>query len=233
METQKPLKNYLLNSLSETDFQKIERRLEKFDMKIGEVLYDPAGNTDYIYFPETSVISIVMILENGETIESGIIGKEGFSGAAVILSREVSPQEATIQLSGECFRLPIRDFKILFDENAGFRDAALRHIYAFIAQISQNAACLCHHNIDRRLARWLLMFADRAGKNALDLTQEFIAQMLGVHRPTVSKNANHLQQLGFISYNRGSIKILDRTGLEDFACECYEAIKRTLQASEN
>lgn len=233
MKIQEPAKNFILKNLTESDFQKIEHRLEKSEMKTGELLYDPASKAEYIYFPETCVISIVMVLENGETIESGIIGKEGFSGAAVILSAEISPQEATIQLSGECFRLPMADFKTLFNENINFRDAALRHIYAFVTQISQNAACLCHHNIDRRLARWLLMFADRAGKNDLDLTQEFIAQMLGVHRPTVSKNATRLQQLGFISYNRGLIKILDRTGLEDFACECYEAIKRTLQTSEH
>lgn len=226
MKPQSALRNFVLNALSSDDFCGIENRLEKLNLPVGEVLYHPSGKTEYIYFPETSVISIVMILENGKTIESGIIGREGFSGSAVILSKEVSPQEATIQLTGEIWRLPVTDFKFLFSENAAFRDAALQHIYAFIAQISQNAACLCHHNIDRRLARWLLMFADRASKNELDLTQEFIAQMLGVHRPTVSKNANNLQQMGFISYNRGLVKILDRSGLESFACECYGAIKK-------
>ena len=226
---EKEIKNIVLNSISEPDFKEIESRLEKFEMKVGEVLCRPSEKVEYIYFPETSVISVVMMLENGETIESGIIGYEGSSGAAIVLSEDISPQELTIQLSGECFRLPIGKHKRLFNENVNFRNAALNHIHAFVTQVSQNAACLCHHNVDRRLARWLLMFSDRAGKNELCLTQEFIAQMLGVHRPTVSKNANRLQQMGLISYNRGLIKILDRTGLEDFTCECYEAIKRTLR----
>ena len=121
----------------------------------------------------------------------------------------------------------------LFDENKIFRHAALHFIYAFIAQISQNAACLCHHKIDQRLARWLLMFADRADCDKLNMTHEFIAQMLGVHRPTVSKNANDLQKKGLISYNRGAVKILDREGLENFACECYAAIKQSLKGQTN
>ncbi|MEO6589844.1 MAG: Crp/Fnr family transcriptional regulator [Pyrinomonadaceae bacterium] len=225
------LKNFILRNLSDLEFREIKERLEKLEMKIGDILYHPLEKTEYVYFPETGVISVVMVLENGETIESGIIGREGFSGAAVILSEDVSPQELTIQLTGECFRLPVNDYKSLFDKNKKFREAALYHIYAFIAQISQNAACLCHHNTDQRLARWFLMFADRAEKNELDLTQEFISQMLGVHRPTVSKNAGRLQQLGFISYNRGLVKILDRTGLENFTCECYRMIRQRLRTS--
>ena len=185
-------------------------------MPLGKVLYYPAEKIEYIYFPETCVISIVNVLENGDSVESGIIGSEGFSGAAVILSEEISPLEATIQLTGEIICLPVAEFRKLFEQNKKFRDVALRYVYAFIGQISQNAACLCHHNIDQRLARWFLMFADRADSNELKLTQEFIAQMLGVHRPTVSKNANDLQKKGFISYNRGSVKILDRERTRKF-----------------
>lgn len=225
--------NFVLKSLSAEDLNDIEPRLEKVRMSLGEVLYQPAEKIERIYFPETSVISIVMVLENGEMVESGIIGRDGFSGAAVILSEEVSPQEATVQLSGEGYCLPMKDFKRLFEENKKFRDAALCYFYAFIAQISQNTACLCHHTVDRRLARWLLMFADRACSEKLDLTQEFMAQMLGVHRPTVSKNANELQRKGFISYNRGTIKILDRSGLESFSCECYRTISGLVKGEVN
>ena len=184
-QTDHDFKNTLLQSLSKADLKEIEQKLEKIEMPVGKTLYYPAEKIDFIYFPETCVISVVMVLENGDTVESGIIGYEGFSGAAVILTEEVSPQEATIQLTGEGFRLPVADFHSLFEKNMDFRNAAMRYIYAFIAQISQNAACLCHHNVSQRLARWFLMFDDREFRlNQLDLTQEFIAQMLGVHRPS-------------------------------------------------
>lgn len=222
-------RNEILKSLSAAEAGKIEPHLEKIDLAVGDVLHRPMENIDYIYFPETNVISIVMVLENGATVESGIIGKDGFSGAAIDLTENVSPQEAVIQLKGSCYRLPVKEFKELFDDNKGVRNAAMRYTYAFIAQISQNAACLCHHNIDQRLARWLLMFADRSARHDLQLTQEFIAQMLGVHRPTVSKCANDLQKKGLISYNRGTVKILDRENLQIHACECYEAINQSLR----
>lgn len=232
MKASNSIQNTILNSLAAGDFEKIAGRLEKVEMSPGKVLYYPLEKITHIYFPETSVLSIVMVLENGDTIESGIIGKEGFSGAPVVLSEGISPQEATVQLTGEGYRLPIEDFIKLFDENKNFRNAALRYVYAFIAQISQNAACQCYHNIDKRLVRWFLMFADRAECDELDLKQEFIAQMLGVHRPTVSKTANDLQKKGWISYNRGSVKLLDRKNLENFACECYQAINQSLKGYE-
>lgn len=234
MEPKKPnLKNAVLNSLPPNDFALIGNRLERIEMRVGDFLYRPAEKISRIYFPETSVISIVMVLENGETIESGIIGKEGFSGAAVFLSEELSPQEATVQLSGTGHFMSVNDFKNLFDGNEGFRNAALHFLYSFVAQVSQNAACLCHHNVGQRLARWLLLFDDRAEGGKLDLTQEFIAQMLGIHRPTVSKNAAELQARGFISYNRGAVKILDRAGLENFSCECYRTISRMVKGEVN
>ena len=228
-QTNHDFRNILLKSLSQADFKRIKQKLEKVEMPVGKTLYHSAEKVDFIYFPETCVISVVMELQNGDTVESGIIGYEGFSGAAVILTEEISPQEATIQLTGDCFRLPIADFQKLFKNNTDFRDVTLHYIYAFITQISQNAACLCHHKINQRLARWLLMFDDRSSDEKMKLTQQYIAQMLGVHRPTVSKNANELQQQGYISYNRGTVKILDRKGLEGFSCECYYAIKRQLK----
>ena len=233
MKVTNDIKNSVLNSLTANEFREIEKHLKKFELPVGKVLYYPAEKIEYVYFPENCVISIVTVLENGSMVETGIIGSEGFSGAAVIFHEEVSPLEATIQLSGELLRLPVNEFKELFERNKKFRDAALRHIYTFVAQISQNAACLCHHKIDQRLARWLLMFADRAGSEKLQLTQEFIAQMLGVHRPTVSKNANELQKKGFISYNRGTVKILDRAALENFTCECYKTINDYLKGHKN
>ncbi len=231
MKATNDIKNSVLNSLTADEFREIEKHLKKTELPVGKVLYYPAEKIEYVYFPENCVISIVTVLENGNMVETGIIGSEGFSGAAVIFHEEVSPLEATIQLSGELWRLPVDEFKKLFEQNKNFRDASLRHIYTFVAQISQNSACLCHHKIDQRLARWLLMFDDRASDRKLHLTQEFIAQMLGVHRPTVSKNANELQKKGFIAYNRGTVKILDRAGLENFTCECYKTINHYLKGT--
>ncbi len=231
MKSEFTSKNSILNSLTADEHEGIAKYLEKLELPLGKVLYYPEEKIAYVYFPETCVISIVTVLENGDTVEAGIIGCEGLSGAAIIFSEEFSPLEATIQLSGEIIRLPVAEFAKLFEQNKRFRNAALRHIYSFVAQLSQNAACLCHHKIDQRLARWLLMFDDRSASERLNLTQEFIAQMLGVHRPTVSKNANDLQKKGFISYNRGTVKILNRQGLEEFTCECYKTINHYLKSS--
>ncbi|MGI8544010.1 MAG: Crp/Fnr family transcriptional regulator [Aridibacter sp.] len=223
------IKNLILKNLSETVYGEIESHLEEVEMLPTEYLYLPKEKIKYIYFPETSVISIVTCLENGESVEAGIVGKEGVVGASIVFADDVSPTEATIQLGGIGYRMKVAAFKDYFDDNKEFRNAVLYYVYSFIAQISQNSACLCHHTIEKRLARWLLMFSDRADSEKLVLTQQFIAQMLGVKRPSVSINANKLQQMELISYNRGTIKILNRTGLENLTCECYDEINKSLK----
>ncbi|MBA3633893.1 MAG: Crp/Fnr family transcriptional regulator [Acidobacteria bacterium] len=202
-------------------------------MPRGQLLYQPWKKIQYIYFPETSVISTVTMLENGSGVESGIIGREGVLGASIIFAKDVSASEAVIQLDGEGLRMEALTFKDIFEENKDFRKMILFYVYAFIVQISQNAVCLCYHHLEKRLARWLLMLDDRSDGNKLFLTQDFIAQMLGVHRPSISKNANKLQNLELISYNRGSIKILDRDGLEKLACECYKVINNAFSGYTN
>ncbi|MGI8556444.1 MAG: Crp/Fnr family transcriptional regulator [Pyrinomonadaceae bacterium] len=203
---------------------------------MSEILYRPKEKIEYVYFPESSVISIVTCLENGDSVEAGIIGKEGVAGASIIFADDISPTEATTQLGGIGQRMRVSDFKNCFDDSKEFRKLILQYVYSFIAQISQNAACLCHHTIEKRLARWLLMFDDRAEAEKLVLTQQFIAQMLGVHRPSVSVNAGKIQDLGVISYNRGVVRILDREGLQNLTCECYDEINKSLtgySGSEN
>ena len=222
-------KNIIFNKLSKEIFKEIKPHLEEIEMPLTEILYRPHEKIDYIYFPETSVISIVTYLENGESVEAGIIGKEGVAGASIIFANDISPTEATTQLGGIGQRMKVSDFKNCFDDSKEFRNAVLYYVYSFIAQISQNSACLCHHTIEKRLARWLLMFSDRAESDKLILTQEFLAQMLGVQRPSVSMNAGKLQEMGLINYNRGVIKILDRTGMQNLACECYEEINMSLK----
>lgn len=203
-------------------------KLKYSEMPLGKLLYNPHEKIEYVYFPETAVISIVTMLSDGRCVEAGIIGNEGMAGAFAAFGEDISPREATVQLGGAGWSLNVEDFRRMFEENKDFRCEVLRFVYGFVAQISQNAACICHHQVGQRLARWFLMCDDRAPSETLELTQEFIAQMLGVHRPTVSKNANELQKMGLIKYNRGTVKILDRTGLENLACECYAEINRNL-----
>lgn len=203
-------------------------KLKYSEMPLGKLLYNPHEKIEYVYFPETAVISIVTMLSDGRCVEAGIIGNEGMAGAFAAFGEDISPREATVQLGGAGWSLNVEDFRRVFEENKDFRCEVLRFVYGFVAQISQNAACICHHQVGQRLARWFLMCDDRAPSETLELTQEFIAQMLGVHRPTVSKNANELQKMGLIKYNRGTVKILDRTGLENLACECYAEINRNL-----
>lgn len=220
--------NRILNNLSESEFAEISLKLTKTEVDLGDILVYPQEQIKKVFFPETSVVSIVTILENGTGVESGIIGREGVSGAGVILTEKVAFSEATIQLGGTGYYMEVDDFRDFFDRNETFKKIIFNYIHSFISQISQNAACLCHHTIEKRLARWLLMFNDRSHRQKMEMTQEFISQMLGVHRPSVSKSANKLQKAGLIKYNRGMIEIVDRKGLEDFSCECYRIINSTL-----
>lgn len=211
--------------MSETVFERIKPHLELKEFCLGEVIYLPDEKIDYVYFPENIVASVVTTLENGSSIETGIVGKDGVIGAEVILNDAAARREVNIQLAGRGFRMKTEVFKAEFERCGLFRKQVLFFIGSYISQISQNSACLSFHAIEQRLSRWLLMFDDRARTDELKLTQEFIALMLGVHRPSVSKSANKLQQKGLISYNRGKIVILDRKGLEDCSCECYGAGK--------
>lgn len=218
--------NLFLQKLPIEEYKNISPFLESADFALGEKLYQQDSKIEFVYFPVNSVASVVTNLENGSTIETGIIGREGIVGFETILFDERSRREVNVQLAGKFYRLKSEIFKTAFDQNAVFRRNVLQFVGAFLTQISQNGACLSFHEIEQRLCRWLLMFDDRADGSQLKLTQEFIALMLGVHRPSVSKNANKLQEIGLIRYQRGTITILDRTGLENRACECYREICR-------
>jgi CRP-like cAMP-binding protein len=224
-QTVPAFKNLFLSALPESELKRIEPFLERIDMKLGTVVHEPEAAYSYVYFPETAVISIVTCLEDGSNIETGIIGKEGVAGVTVILSDQASPRESTIQVAGSCLRLKADIFKKEFARNEELSRLSLRFVFAFIAQISQNAACVNKHRIEARLARWLLMLDDRVEGKEIRITQEFIAQMLGAHRPSVTECAIKLQEKGLIQYMRGVIKILDRPGLEKATCECYKVVK--------
>lgn len=218
--------NLILDLLPNEEFAEIEPKLSRIGTDVGDVLNQPQEKIERVWFPETCVISVVTLLENGTGVESGVVGREGVYGVSPVLTDREAFSEATIQLKGDCLVLKVADFRDLFERSREFRQIIHRYLHAFIGQISQNAACLSYHTIERRLARWLLMFHDRADSETMEMTQEFISQMLGVHRPSVSKSAHKLQDQGLIRYNRGRIEILDREGLEEFSCECYQTINR-------
>ena len=215
------MENTILKNLSAADFARVKTDLEAVEFSLGEIIYLPEQTIEYVYFPENTVASVVTSLENGSSIETGIIGNDGVVGLEIILDNDTARHEVNVQLAGRGFRMKADVFQTKFNECDGFRKQTLIFVGTYLSQISQNSACFSFHAIEQRLCRWLLMFHDRAQTAELKLTQEFIAVMLGVHRPSVSKNANKLQQKGFISYNRGKIMILDRAGLEENSCECY------------
>lgn len=220
-------RNLYLASLPEEEFNRLKPHLEKLEMKIGEVIHKPNELSNYVFFPENAVISLVTFLEDGWNIETGIVGNEGVGGISIILSDQPSLREATIQVPGACWRMSVKSFKEELEKGGEIKRMALRFVFAFIEQVSQNAACTSRHRIEARLARWLLTLDDRIAGKDIRITQEFIAQMLGAHRPSVTENAIKLQEKGLISYTRGQIKILDRPGLEKVSCECYEVIKNS------
>ena len=222
--SERQTRNIILRSLTDAGYRQILPCLEPVEMPLGRFIYQPEEKIKYIYFPETSVISVVTRLQNGSCVETGIIGNDGISGAETVLAEDSSPREAMVQHGGVGNRMKVKDFRDFCHSDENLSKAVKRYIYSFIGQISQNPACLCFHVIESRLARWLLMFQDRVGGDELNLTQEFIAVMLGVHRPSVSRCAGKLQEQNLINYNRGKIKILDRSGLLENACECYKTI---------
>lgn len=219
--------NYFIKCLFEKEFKELNSCLEPVEMPLGMKIYDPYAKITHIYFPETSIISIVTYLESGSGVETSIVGYEGFSGVETVLHENVVPREAMVQLGGDGHRMKVEDFRRLFNDNRLFAQHVLHYLYPFITQIAQNSACLCYHSIEKRLARWLLMFHERAASDVLKLTQEFIAMMLGVHRQNLNKSLNKMQTDNLISYHRGTINIIDREGLLAASCECYEVIKNS------
>lgn len=219
-------KNLFLAALSEQTYNRLKPHLEKVEMPLGKLVFEPFQPISHVYFPESCVISIVTMLENGSCVETGIIGCEGISGFEAILSSNSQAKEATSQMTGDSLRMKVEAFRAEFERGGDLQNFTLRYIHAFIAQISQNAACLLLHQIENRLARWLSMMRDRADGDEIYLTQEFIAIMLGVQRPSVSKAAAALQDRKLITYHRGHITVLDRPALKKVACECYETIKK-------
>jgi len=195
-------------------------------MPLGEVLYESGATLTHVYFPTTSIVSLLYVMENGASAEIAVVGNEGLVGVALFMGGESTPSRAVVQSAGHGFRLKAQWMKEEFNRAGPVLHLLLRYTQALITQMSQTAVCNRHHSLDQQLCRWLLLSLDRLRGDELVMTQELISNMLGVRREGVTESANKLQQAGLISYARGRITVLDRAGLEKRTCECYAVVKR-------
>ena len=222
--TQPNVRNRLLAVLPPAEFAVVALMLTQVTLEIGQPLHRAGEIIDDVYFPETGFISALAVLSDGYHLEIGLIGAEGVAGVSVILGSNTSYSEAMCQTGGTAWKMTPTHLRKAAIELPRFRDLLLRYVEVFHIQVAQTAACNAHHELGQRLARWLLGAHDRSGVVELSLTQDLIATMLGVRRSTVSVAAGQLQKAGFIRYQHGLITIIDRTGLENAACECYESV---------
>jgi len=220
------VRNQFLASLSAGKFKEIQPDLERIKMRRGEMVYKVGEPLGYVFFPESCIISMVTVFEDGTSIECGLIGREGMTGMAIALSDETANREAHVQVTGSCLRIKAKKFCNMMERGGAFQRSALNYTSNFIEQIIQTGACGSHHSLNERLARLLLMCHDRTEGNKIFITHEFIAQMLGTYRPNITNAAVNLKEQGLIEYRRGLITILNKKGLETSACECYKIIKK-------
>ena len=195
-------------------------------MPLGHVLYESGDAMRHVYFPTTSIVSLLYVMENGASAEIAIVGNEGIVGISLFMGGETTPSRAIVQSAGHAYRVPGQYLKDEFYRAGPLQRLLLRYTQALITQMAQTAVCNRHHSVEQQLCRWLLMSLDRLASNELSMTQELIANMLGVRREGVTESAGKLQKLGLINYNRGRIRVLDRPGLEAHACECYAVVKK-------
>jgi CRP-like cAMP-binding protein len=222
--TQDSIRNRILAALPAPEFATLAKDLNPVDLHLGEALHRAGDTIENVYFPEIGFISALSVLSDGQPLEIGLIGAEGVAGVSVILGTTTSYGETMCQTGGAAHLMSVSAFKAAIARCPHFRDLLLRYVHVFGVQVAQTAACNAHHDLGQRLARWLLAAHDRSGRAELSLTQDLIAVMLGVRRSTVSVAAGQLQKAGVLRYLHGQITILDRVGLENAACECYEAV---------
>ena len=218
--------NHLLSVLPEAERARVEPHLVPVEMSLGQVVYESGDRLDHVYFPTTSIVSLLYVMEDGASAEIAIVGNEGIIGIALFMGGETTPNRAVVQSAGRAYRLDARILKEEFHRAGPVQRLLLRYTQALITQMAQTAVCNRHHSIDQQLCRWLLLSMDRLPSNELKMTQELIANMLGVRRSGVTEAALKLQDAGLIRYGHGHIEVLDRPGLEKRVCECYGVVKR-------
>jgi CRP-like cAMP-binding protein len=219
------LQNQLLASLPAAVLSRLEPSLELVSMQLGEVLYESGTQPSHVYFPTTAIVSLLYVMEDGSSAEIAVVGNEGIVGVALFMGGETTPSRGIVQCAGHAYRLKGQHLKEEFMRAADLQHVLLRYTQALLTQMAQTAVCNRHHSVDQQLCRWLLLTFDRLPSNELTMTQELIANMLGVRREGVTEAAGKLQKAGLIRYNRGRITIIDRAGLEARSCECYAVVK--------
>jgi CRP-like cAMP-binding protein len=220
-----PRQNHLLAALPATDFERVQSSLKLVPLRLGEVIYEPGSTLRHVYFPTTAIVSLLYIMADGATAETAVVGNDGVVGIALFMGGETTPSRAVVQSSGHAYRLAGNVLKDEFNRAGALQHVLLRYTQALLTQMAQTAVCNRHHTLDQQLCRWLLLNLDRASGNELFMTQEMIANMLGVRREGVTEAAGKLQQAGLIKYSRGHIIVADRAALEARACECYAVVK--------
>ncbi len=223
---QQPAQNRLLAVLPAAERERLNPHLEPVAMTLGAVVYESGSRLEYVYFPTTSIVSLLYVMADGASAEIAVVGNEGMVGVAVFMGGETTPSRAIVQSAGSAYRLPGHSMKEEFVRGGAMQHLLLRYTQALLTQMAQTAVCNRHHSVDQQLCRWLLLSLDRLPSNKLSMTQELIANMLGVRREGVTEAAGKLQSAGLIQYSRGRITVLDRPGLEARACECYGVVKR-------
>ena len=224
--TPPPRQNRLLAELPDADYARLLPHLEPLPLELGRPLYESGSHQGYVYFPTTSIVSLLYVMEDGASAEIAIVGNEGLVGIALFMGGESTPSRAVVQSAGYGHRLGASVLKSEFAQGGELQHLLLRYTQALITQMAQTAVCNRHHALDQQLCRWLLLSLDRLETNELVMTQELIANMLGVRREGVTEAAGKLQADGLIQYSRGHIKVLDRSKLEQRVCECYAVVKK-------
>src|SRR6266702_5204305 len=221
-----PTENQLLAALPDPEWQRWQPQLERVEMPLGHVLYEAGATLSHVYFPTTAIVSLLYVMENGASAEIAVVGNEGIVGISLFMGGDSTSSRAVVQSAGLGLRLKAQIMKDDFNRAGPVLHLLLRYTQALITQMAQTAVCNRHHSLDQQLCRWLLLSLDRLSSNQLTMTQELIANMLGVRREGVTDAAGKLQRLGVIQYSRGKIVVLNRPRLESLCCECYDVVKR-------
>ncbi len=221
-----PNQNRLLAALQPQEYQRLTANLELVPMPLGEVLYESGNQLHSVYFPTTAIVSLLYVMVDGSSAEIAVVGNEGIIGVALFMGGETMPNRAVVQSAGYGYRLKGKLLKEEFYRSGKMQHLLLRYTQSLLTQMAQTAVCNRHHSLDQQLCRWLLMSLDRLPTNELVMTQELIANMLGVRREGVTEAAGNLQRAGLIKYSRGHITVIDRAGLEARVCECYGVVNR-------
>ena len=226
MPTKNLSENEILEVLSKAEVKRLRPHLELVPMELGQVVYESGRLLDHVFFPTTCIVSLLYVMEDGASAEIAVVGHEGLVGISLFMGGETTPSRAVVQSAGHAYRLSSQYLREEFKRAGPMQHLLLRYTQSLITQMAQTAVCNRHHSVDQQLCRWLLLSLDRLPSNELVMTQELIANMLGVRREGVTAAAGKLQDAGVIEYRRGHIKVLNRPKLERMSCECYEVVRK-------